>query len=279
MPPPSLRLAVAASLLLAVAHPAAAWLDSGHMVVAQIAVDDLDDGARREAARLLALLDAGTPVTASTWLDAIKDDFRLFDPWHYINLPYAVDGLPPSPPGEQNLVSAIDAARATLANRDADDTVRALALALLLHLVGDIHQPLHCVSRISARHPGGDRGGNDFAIAHRHGNLHRLWDATADRLPDLDPALPATADAVRRLADQVVAAVPRARLPQWTQTSTSAWAEDSHALARDAAYAGIEEGAAPSPAYLERVQALTFERLALAGYRLGALLDDSLGSE
>ena len=48
----------------------------------------------------------------------------------------------------------------------------------LIHFVGDIHQPLHCVSRYTKKHPNGDRGGNDFKLQHgQYRNLHLLWDA------------------------------------------------------------------------------------------------------
>jgi len=48
----------------------------------------------------------------------------------------------------------------------------------LIHLVGDIHQPLHAVSRYTKAHPGGDAGGNLFYIKYNNiHNLHALWDA------------------------------------------------------------------------------------------------------
>lgn len=55
-----------------------------------------------------------------------------------------------------------------------------VALRLLIHFVGDMHQPLHSVERYSPEHPKGDNGGNSFKIATSgtYSNLHSLWDAT-----------------------------------------------------------------------------------------------------
>jgi hypothetical protein len=61
---------------------------------------------------------------------------------------------------------------------DTLDEARSFALRLIIHLVGDIHQPLHCSNRVTKESPTGDKGGNDFHLPSHYGNsdLHAVWD-------------------------------------------------------------------------------------------------------
>ncbi len=79
---------------------------------------------------------------------------------------------------------------------------------------------------------------------------------------------------MRRLTDELVRAVPRSAVPQWRVSDPEAWARESHDLAVSTAYDGIEEGSAPSAEYAERARRVVRRRVALAGYRLGALLNE-----
>ena len=105
--------------------------------------------------------------------------------WHYINQPFVAPGetrafaaseLAPAAP---NIVTALNETCAALAGRLADDQ-RAIRFCWLLHLVGDIHQPLHCSSLISRKYPPphGDEGGNRLAVTphKRPESLHTYWD-------------------------------------------------------------------------------------------------------
>lgn len=60
-----------------------------------------------------------------------------------------------------------------------------MMLHFLIHYVGDIHQPLHGASMVSSRFPKGDKGGNDFKIKHKDGDLHTLWDKAVDFMPNI----------------------------------------------------------------------------------------------
>lgn len=278
------RWAAGCAALLGLLHaPAAtAWQETGHLIAAQIAWQELSPAARQRAASTLAPLGDGTFVDFSLWLDRRRArGLHHFDAWHYVNLPYVVGALPapPGKPAAENVVWAIDQARATLENPAAGPFERAFALALLIHLVADVHQPLHCADRITPQHPQGDRGGNDFPIRHPAANLHRLWDRLADLFPPLDPQDPNAV--ARRLPDYVERLrqrVPKSSQPGWRQLDARGWAQESYRLGVDVAYHGIEEGAVPSPAYLERVRAIAGERLALSGYRLAHLLEQLLAS-
>lgn len=274
----ALFAAAAGSCLLAPGQ-AGAWHATGHMITAQIAYDALTDEARAEVDRLIALVAEFTPggdhaVTASLWSDELKrQGVEAFDSWHYINLPYraAGDGVAAPAPRPENVVWAIGQATATLRG-EAGDLSKSLMLRFLLHFVGDVHQPMHCVSRITAELPDGDRGGNDFSLGGLLPHLHAFWDDGAGAYPDFDGQ--DWRPLVRRLADEITREVPRSAVPEWTDAAAETWARESFRLAVDVAYDGIAEGARPTPEYSARARRVIRRRLALSGYRLGALLND-----
>ena len=66
-----------------------------------------------------------------------------------------------------------------------EEVSKSFALRLLIHYLGDIHQPLHCASRVDDEYPEGDRGGNSFPLrVSGFRNLHMLWDSVLEELAD-----------------------------------------------------------------------------------------------
>ena len=151
---------------------------------------------------------------ASIWPDlvAMRDDEvrnRYHrSRWHYINLTvWLTDedrgvlerkldhnrATEFTPPLRQNL-NIVQALRGNVQiwhDADASDAEKAVALCWILHLIGDLHQPLHTVALFSqAFFPHGDRGGNNIEV--RRGdeirNLHAVWDALPSDLDNLDPS-------------------------------------------------------------------------------------------
>ncbi len=261
-----------------------AWSAAGHMATAEIAYQRLSPAARAEADRLIAVLANQDPkvdtfVAVSAWMDLLRgEDWTLYNTWHYINLPYNAGALSSvAPPRPDNVVTVIQSARATLASPKAGDFARAQALRLLLHLVGDIHQPLHAVGRFTAEHPDGDRGGNLFPVATPEKDLHWYWDNAAGWLPNLDATNPATwRPALPGLVARITDGNPPDSFPQLTEQDPMAWARESFALAVSAVYQGITPGATPSDAYNTRAHEVCRKRLALAGYRMADLLEGAL---
>jgi hypothetical protein len=124
-------------------------------------------------------------MKASTWSDWVRSHHReQFDhpTWHYINYPIvptnsAVDPAKHEPPAQQeNVINQLAVCVEII--RTGTEEERAVYLTWLFHLVGDIHQPLHCTAVYSERFPEGDRGGNLALIRIRSGpiNLHSFWD-------------------------------------------------------------------------------------------------------
>ncbi|MBK1660181.1 S1/P1 nuclease [Paracraurococcus ruber] len=301
-------LALLAALPFPLAAPALAWDATGHMLVAAIAYDRLTPAARARADALLRRnpdyesWTAGLPpsgraraafLQAATWPDDIKGrqgyDPRSEDPatpaatritgyadrrehreWHFVDIPFSPDGLPVQGPPRSNAQVMITTARGVLAAADRTADARSYSLVWLLHLVGDIHQPLHAAERVTARHPKGDRGGNDVPVCtetcgHR---LHSVWDEALGRNLPLDAIL------------AKARALPAAPAASVARMDPAAWARESHALARDVVYAPpVRADGQPSQlteAYMQRAEAVAASQAALAGARLASLLNAAL---
>ncbi len=125
-------------------------------------------------------------VTAAVWADDFKTALGTGG-WHYIDIPISLDGTstnggfyPPS-----NVVYAINLCITNLQNRPLNLSNRAVALRYLIHFFGDITQPLHCSTGVSATETGGDAGGNFFSIGGgTWSKLHFLWDDGGGYLTD-----------------------------------------------------------------------------------------------
>ena len=94
---------------------------------------------------------------------------------HFINVPFLSDGSATKPPKPFNALVKIVEFRSAIGNSAVQPNIQAYDLSWLLHLVGDIHQPLHSVARFPNAHPNGDRGGNEVKLTDGS-NLHTFWD-------------------------------------------------------------------------------------------------------
>ncbi len=304
----SIRLVVALLLALTL-HPrtCVAWWDTGHMVVAQIAYDELKPDARKWADGLIATVTANYPAThnfveASAWPDDLKGHgVTAYNTWHYTNIPLNDDGVAVACEATPaiDVVWAIGQARAILGNAKAMPFEKGEFLAFLIHFVGDLHQPLHSTSMYTNALPGGDQGGNQFALKDSvHSNLHKLWDdgcgyfdafGKVDRSKGPD----AWKGIVKDIAKAVTKACPASSLVGLEQLDPAFWALESHNYAVGNGYKGPQsaEGArkailkpndTPSTYYLQAAQKIVEMRVAAAGYRLGMILNglfDALGGK
>ena len=271
--------------LLATTTLANAWNATGHMVIAAIAQADLKPTARAEVERLLKI-DATRPgsddfVSVASWADEIRNDRKETGPWHYKDLFFRTDGKPvQNKPDPINAVTKVEEFTLVLQDRTKPDAQRAEALRFLIHIVGDLHQPLHATARESDALPKGDRGGNSFPILPPDGaergpkNLHSLWDGGVGLLQSYPREI--GRDVAIAQARTIASLIPRSSLPNEGEKSPEKWAEESFADAKAQVYS-TPEGAAPSAEYIERSRALVARRVAIAGYRLADLLNRTLG--
>lgn len=281
---------LAASLaFLTLTSFALAWIDTGHMVIAEVAQTRLKPEVRQEIDRLLAYAKhpKGDDIwSASCWADDIRGERPETGRWHFTNIHFRADGKPSTnKPPEDNIVAVITRFRAVLADRSKPDAERGEALRFLLHFVGDAHQPLHTTARDTDAFPKGDRGGNDFKIGSPPSfsdmsrpptNLHFLWDMAGGLYREIPRPLTAEGkQRVRSLAEQLVAKHPEAEMPEAEVLDPSVWAQEGFELAKAQVYT-LEEGTVPSDAYLKNAQEVSGQRLVLAGYRLARLLNQLL---
>ncbi len=307
------RLAFAIAVLTSAAA-ALAWNGTGHEAVALVAWDQLTPPQRaaltdalkahpRYAKDLMQHLEAGEDPAehafreAATWPDLVKSPVNPLErtedhkPWHYVDYPYDRDGKDgPRPAGPwdgravpADLLQAMQMVTAQLRDPATPAARRAIDLCWVLHLVGDVHQPLHAVSLYSNTYPTGDQGGNAIHVAtadNPNANLHGVWDGIEGR--SYEP------DAIRKVADRVEKEHPLAAEANALagRPEPAAWAAESFDLARHAVYLdgkinGVTRDQAedkpdavpPLPAGYERAaRDVADERVALAGYRLAALL-------
>ena len=164
---------LAALVGVVTAQPVHAWGSAGHQIVGEIAERLLATATRAEIA---SLLEPGRSLAEiADWTDDYRKRCGNTGPWHYVNIPLDapryVAARDCSDDTGSCVVRAIDDARAVLGDRARSNRDRRFALHLLVHFIGDLHQPLHAGDRA-------DRGGNDLRVRfdHRDTNLHRVWD-------------------------------------------------------------------------------------------------------
>lgn len=298
----------AAALLVLHAAPAHAWDDFGHRLVARIAWEQMTPAARTRAIEIFrgAKLDtqlrpgAGTLspqqqinafIRGATW----PDDVRPGDPRstayhirdrHFTDLFWTQLSdfgpiRPSTHPEEGALLRDMPQLRLDLVGTDPEKA--AVALAWLLHLVGDIHQPLHASGRVTGQDPNGDAGGNRFCLINpvpdgcRFNNLHGLWDGSVTgRVRWLTGENP---DAyLTRVAQTVIQRHPRGEFAnEIGQTDPRQWAQASVRIAQTRVYRNPLVRNQPAPRTYRTSAFRTAEpRIALAGYRLADLLNDAL---
>ncbi len=283
-----IRYLAAFAAAIVLASPAAAWWEYGHESVARIAMDSVRPDTRAAIGRLLAkgrLLETPecpvrTIELASYWPDCIKqfgDRFSFAASWHYQNVdvckPFDLKGACK----DGHCVSAqIERQARLLADRNLPDRERLMALAFLVHFVGDLHNPMHAGDR-------GDKGGNDvkanYGIIGGRTNLHSIWDGyLAERAISTPPGGPRALLAATSSEEQ-------ARL---SGGSVEDWSREGWEAARTYAYTTLVGDPCDARAEArptlgeEQVRALipvVRRQVVAGGLRLARLLDDALGPQ
>ena len=167
-----LFLAAAATAFALAPAPAVAWGKTGHRVVAAIADAQLSGLARAHVKEILG--QAESLDEAANWPDEMRSNPSPFwqktsTPWHYVTLNGIVYDHAPS---EGDALEALNKYSATLRDPAASLADKQLALRFVVHIIGDLHQPLH-VGKCC------DKGGNDVKVKWfgRDLNLHSVWDS------------------------------------------------------------------------------------------------------
>jgi hypothetical protein len=323
-----MRFASALVAALLFVQPTFAWNNTGHMTVVKLAWDQLDAKERKALYALLqnhphwgrffkvVNPPANVPeqdflfALGGTWPDWLRSYAKKSDaeskkiylfhkgPRHYINWPYVwprdaaeFKGKDlPEPDPKDDVVKGLDTVTTELLDTEKHSPkYRAVSLCWLLHLAGDIHQPLHNIGVVSKYTPTGDMGGNLFWVKNRGvpTRLHGYWDdlpgsqesyAGSYEAATANCALLTRPDYSReKLADDLKKATPLE------------WSKDAFALAVKVGYRegnlkgwfigfnkDTDEQKAKAPElpsdYRDQATAVANRQMALAGYRLAELL-------
>jgi hypothetical protein len=193
--------------------------------------------------------------------------------WHFVDKGFSPDNTHViDPPPKPNAGTQIAPLRAKLSDPTADPDIRSYDLVWLLHLVGDVHQPLHATARFIATQTEGDAGGNKVEIQCGDGcsaaELHMFWDDVLGTSEHPQEAIDAAAQLPP--ADPQLAAIADERK----------WLDESFKLAQTDVYVGpIGVGTGPfdlTDDYKANALSVAQKRIALAGARLANLLKQAV---
>lgn len=251
------RALFSAFLLVFMSSPAFAWGQTGHRVTGMIAEHYLTKRAKKE---IEAILGPESLAEASTWPDFMRaspDPFwrKEAGSYHYVTVPpgktYSDVGAPP----EGDAVTALQKFAKTLKDPSASRQDKALALRFTVHIIGDLHQPLHVGN-------GEDRGGNDVKLAFygEPSNLHSVWDSGMIDREGLSYS---------ELGAWIEEKITAQEAKEWLVADPLQWIRESGAIRETIYPQGSDIGRDYSFKYIETVH----ERLAMGGVRIAAYLN------
>jgi nuclease S1 len=274
-----LHLAVLALALTCFTSDAMAWGGDGHRTVAAIALKLLPPDKAQAVNNLLLNSDVGRGfVDAASYPDEVirqQDHRHVFSPWHFVDWPADAATYSDSFCGSSCITSALPKQIDVM--RTATDTeAKALAMSWVIHLMGDLHQPLHVTDR-------GDRGGNEFNVTY-HGRtscresnssgtqakveLHSVWDGclvfTLENGRTFD-----------KLADDLRGNLTTYKGHPAASGTMMDWMKETHKAAIDTAYDGLSKGDDLAGVYIQHATPVVQQQLLNAGIRLAKIIDEN----
>ena len=236
------------------------WGKTGHRVTGEVAEQYLSKKARKAIDKLL---DGQSLALVANYADDINSDdaYRSYGPWHYVNVPFDKTYETHDHSDQGDLIQGIDSCIAVIKSSTATKEDKAFHLRLLVHFIGDLHQPMH--TGIAE-----DKGGNDFQVRWFNDgtNLHSVWDTRMIESYGMSYTELAT------------------NLPELSKAEYSAmaagthrdWMKDSRVLVKDI-YAHTEVGEKLGYRYMYDYFETVRNQLHKGGVRLAALLNELLG--
>ena len=278
------------------------WFDAGHMIIAKIAYENLDESVRAKADSLIKLLGDVDPeytdfVQSATWMDGVKSTgIPFFNDYHFIDQYYVVYPIEETlQVTEQNVVWTVENAISTFKDERSSDYAKALSLRFLIHMVGDCHQPLHATSRVTEENQEGDRGGNSFKVdpipygtylgePSYLSNLHKVWDSGVLAFTNINAAdYPTMQDSITnditKIDTYITSLSPKKQKEikdKISNNNTDEWAIESYNFAMKYVYTGIEENGKLTDDYKKQGSDVCMEQAYVAGMRLANLLNELL---
>ena len=245
-------------LLFVPSVPLLGWGGKGHNVIAGIAEAHLNNKAKKEVRKLLG---GYTMIYYSTWMDEIRSDsaYSYTRTWHYANVDEGktYKTMVKEPNGD--LITATMLSIGQLKNKNQPDSVRSVYLKFLIHLIGDLHCPMHAGRNT-------DRGGNNYLVKWKDTstNLHYIWDVTvieeARNWNSIEWVKYIDIEMSKKQRQAIEAGVPLD------------WFNETVALAKDV-YKNTPEDQTVPQSYVRKYTPVVEEQFMKAGYRLAGLLN------
>ncbi|MCX2720175.1 S1/P1 nuclease [Lentiprolixibacter aurantiacus] len=233
------------------------WGKTGHRVVGEVAQKYLTGKAKRKIRKLLK---GQTLAEVANYADAIRSD-RVYDrfmTWHYVNFEPDQEYRNAKHNPDGDVVMGILRCKAILEDETRSEADHIFYLKMLVHLVGDLHQPMHAGRA-------GDRGGNDIQIQWfgRGSNLHRLWDT--NMISDYGMSYTELTKRVDKLS--------RTERMELAQGDVYSWVEESQDIANEI-YDSVEVGEKLGYSYSYKYWQTVEQQLVKGGVRLAEVLND-----
>ena len=233
------------------------WGPTGHRATGKIAEKHLTKKAKRQIDKLL---NGESLAFVSTYADQIKSDrkYNDFYTWHYVNMPLDTkyEDSEKNPKGD--LVTGINKCISVLKNKNSNIEDKAFYLRMLVHFIGDLHQPMH-VGRAE------DKGGNTIQVQWfgRGTNLHRVWDE--DMIREWKMSYVELANNAKDLSKEQIKAIEKGTIVDWVH--------DTHKLSKTT-YESVKVGEKLRYRYSYDHFGTVRTQLQKGGIRLAKLLND-----
>lgn len=294
---------------------ALAWDDVGHKTTAYIAWQQMTPQARERVSKILQnapedsnlsayFMGDARPVAVrqmehfmitATWADIVRNrDFKVRyknyhkGNWHYSDTFWRGENgqvtiVPnPSEEGGKAVEKLFDFDK-VLRNNSASNADRAIALAWIMHLIGNLHQPLHTSARITDLEPKGNQGGNLFLLTpkdtprDKSENLHWFWDSIIVR--NTPRGTTCDTDFIPKVASPIMKKYTSAKMSSRLNLGKfDEWQKESFQRATTEVFpATLIRYQTPSASYKKNALRISQEQIALAGYRMGAMLNQIFG--
>ena len=236
------------------------WGQTGHRTVGEIATNHLTNRARKKIEKLL---DGESLAHASTFSDEIKSDkkFDKYYTWHYVNFPIGSRYEDSKKEEKGDIMTGMEHCISVLKDENASQEDQVFHLKMLVHLIGDLHQPLH-VGRAE------DRGGNDIKVSwhYQKSNLHRVWDT--EMIESWNMSYSELEQNIKQLSKEQIRSIESGSLLDWMY--------DSRKLA-ERVYASATQDDKLGYRYSYDHLGTVMDQLRKAGIRLAKVLNDIYG--
>jgi hypothetical protein len=252
------RISLIILLTLLTLNTSSGWGPTGHRATGWIAEKYLNKKAKKAVRELLG---SQSLAMVSTWMDEVRSDstYDYMEDWHWVTIPFGTTYEQTTKNPNGDIIATIERVVTELKSGKMPREEEIKRIKILVHLVGDIHQPLHVGGR-------DDKGGNDVKVSwfRNESNLHRVWDS--EMIDDTRLSYTELAQSLDQPSEN--------QLKTWQKATVRDWAKESQSYEKQVYDIGNGRlGYRYSYLHFHIVR----YRLLQAGVRLAGILNDIYG--